>query len=109
MPGASGCGVLACTRPFQGLRTSSILVTRLLPRGLREGHAKVSAAPGGSPAVTIRAHHLALLDLLEDALPTAVGQACPDVEELVAKVIELEDDGVRLAAVGARMLLEEPE
>jgi hypothetical protein len=100
-----------CTRPFQGLSAGSSPVARStsLLAARRQPRPQGAAPPGGSPAVAISAYDLALLYLVEDALPAAVGQGLPDVEALVTKVIELEHHRVGLAAVDARMLLEEPE
>jgi hypothetical protein len=52
--------------------------------------------------MAVGADHLALLDLVEDRLPIAIRQRGADVERLVAEVIELEHDRIRLPAVGAR-------
>jgi hypothetical protein len=51
--------------------------------------------------MAVRTDDLALLDLSEDALPTPVHEPLADVEYLVAKVVELEDDGIGLAAIRA--------
>ena len=59
--------------------------------------------------MAVRADDLALLNLIEDALPSAVGEGLADVERLVLDVVELEYDGVGLTAVHARMGLEECE
>jgi hypothetical protein len=56
--------------------------------------------------VTVCAHDLALVDLVEDALPVAVRQGLADVERLVAEVVELENHRVALAAVDAWVALE---
>jgi hypothetical protein len=55
--------------------------------------------------MAVRAHDLALLDLLEDALPIPVRQRVADVEGLVVRihVIELENDRVVFSAIHARM------
>src|SRR5918996_2311756 len=50
-----------------------------------------------------RAHHLALLDFVEDALPAALRELGADRERLVAEVVELEDDGIGLPAVATRV------
>jgi len=64
--------------------------------------------PARSPAtVAVRADHLALRDLVEDALPVPIGKGVPDIKGLLAEVVEVEDDGVVFSAVDARMVLEE--
>jgi hypothetical protein len=60
----------------------------------------------GTTAVTVGAYHLAFLDLGEDDFPRPPDKMGTDRELLVAKVIELQNDGVCLAAVRARMRLE---
>jgi hypothetical protein len=61
-----------------------------------------------SPAtVAVRADHLALRDLVEDALPVPIAKGVPDIKGLLAEVVEVEDDGVVFSAVDARMVLEE--
>lgn len=57
----------------------------------------------GPPSVAVGADHLALLDLLEHALPVPVSDAGTDVEPLVAEMVEVEHYRVGLSAVGARM------
>jgi hypothetical protein len=54
--------------------------------------------------MTVCTNDLALCHLVEDALPLAVSQALPNAELLVAQVIELEHDRIRLSAVQAEML-----
>src|SRR5918992_2382532 len=51
--------------------------------------------------MAVGADNLALCDLVEDALPAPVRERPGDVEGLVSEVVELEDDRVGLAAVGA--------
>jgi hypothetical protein len=53
--------------------------------------------------VAVRAHHVALGDLFDERLPAAVTQTLGDVERLVAEMVELEHDRIRLAAVDTRM------
>jgi hypothetical protein len=57
--------------------------------------------------VAVRADDLALLDFVENGLPASVMDFPTDIEELLAQVIELQDDGVVLSAVDARVGLEE--
>jgi hypothetical protein len=61
----------------------------------------------GLSCVAVGAKDLTLRDLYEDRCPSETGCAhvC-DVVALVAEVVELEDDGVSLAAFDARMLSE---
>jgi hypothetical protein len=47
--------------------------------------------------------HLALCDLVEDALPASVRQRLRNLERLIPEVIELENDRVGLAAINAGM------
>jgi hypothetical protein len=56
--------------------------------------------------VAVPADDLAFLDLGEDRLPGVVGELRPDVEALVAEVVEFQDDWIRLTTVGTRMLRE---
>ena len=51
--------------------------------------------------MAVRADDLALLNLLEDALPAALVERLADLELLVTKVVELEYDRIVLAAVDA--------
>jgi hypothetical protein len=53
--------------------------------------------------MTICADDFAELDLLEDPLPTESVEAKPDVEVLLADVVELQDDGICFSAVGTRV------
>jgi len=56
--------------------------------------------------MAVRAAHNALRDLSLDSLPArAVGDHCRDVESLVAKVVELQNDNVLLTAVNAGTVL----
>jgi hypothetical protein len=57
--------------------------------------------------MAIRADHVALCDLVEDGLPITRSDPSGNGELLAAEVIELKNDWVRLAAVGARVLAEE--
>ena len=57
--------------------------------------------------MAVRADDLALLDLGEDRLPLLLDERRADVEQLVAQMVEIEDHRVRLAAVDARVGLEE--
>ena len=59
--------------------------------------------------MAVRADDLAFRDLLEDALPVAVGKRLANVELLVGEVIELEDHRVGLTAVDARDGAEETQ
>jgi hypothetical protein len=54
--------------------------------------------------VTVCTNDLALCNLVEDVVPVAVADAVGDPELLVSEMIELEDDGIALAAVDAGML-----
>jgi hypothetical protein len=56
--------------------------------------------------MAVRADDLALGHLVEDCLPSAPRERLPDVERLVAQVIELQH-GIGLAAISARMRNEE--
>lgn len=56
--------------------------------------------------MAIRAHDLALLNFSEYYIPWPVLKVLPDVETLVAQVVEIEDHGIGLAAVDARVTLE---
>jgi hypothetical protein len=89
-----------CTRPFQGLSEGSIPSARLV---LGQHGAKRSPSPGSPPTMTVGAHHDALLDFTEDARPVSVGESLPDVEQLVAEVVELVNHRVALAAVDTRV------
>jgi hypothetical protein len=53
--------------------------------------------------VAVGADHLAFRDLLEDALPASVRERLRHIEALVAEVVELENDGVGLTAINARI------
>jgi hypothetical protein len=57
--------------------------------------------------VAVCANDIALGDLVKDGLPAAPADACGDGELLVAEVIELENDRIGLAAVGAGMTAKE--
>jgi hypothetical protein len=57
--------------------------------------------------MTVCTNHVALGDLIEDRLPFAVADAFGDVEVLGFEVVELEDQGVGLAAVDAGVAAEE--
>jgi hypothetical protein len=59
--------------------------------------------------VAVAADHLALLDLLENAVPTSVRELGADRELLFPQVIELKNLRVVLTAVDARMILEVSE
>jgi hypothetical protein len=56
--------------------------------------------------MTVRADDLALLDLLQHVFPPTCVDGLTDVELLVAQVVELEDDGIRLSALDARVEFE---
>jgi hypothetical protein len=56
--------------------------------------------------VTVGTDHIALLDLVEDALPVAGGKGMADIERLLSEVVELEHDRIGLAAFGAGMAAE---
>jgi len=57
--------------------------------------------------MAVCADDLALLDLVEDALPPAIRDGLPDVEQLVVTdVVELEDYWVPLPAVDAGVAAE---
>jgi hypothetical protein len=61
----------------------------------------------GSSSMTVCTNDVALCNLIDDALPVSVPETASDVESFVATVVEFQHDGVRLAAVDARMLCEE--
>ena len=67
-----------------------------------------SPAPG-SPTMTVCTNHVALCNLVEDRLPAAITDAFGNVEPLVGKMVELEDQRIGLAAIDARVLAEELE
>jgi len=57
----------------------------------------------GTATVAVRADDFALCHLLEDALPAPVRELIPDVEALVAQMVQIEDDRIGLTAVAARV------
>jgi hypothetical protein len=57
--------------------------------------------------MTVCTNDLALCHLVEDALPIAVSEPLADSELLVPQVVELQHDRVPLAAIDARMLMQE--
>jgi hypothetical protein len=57
--------------------------------------------------MTVCTNHLANVDLGEHRLPAAVAQASGDVEVLMPKMVELQDERVGLATVGAVPLAKE--
>ena len=59
--------------------------------------------------MTVRTLDLALVDLVEDALPVAVRQRRTDVEALIAEMVELEHEGIGLPTDATRMMREERE
>jgi hypothetical protein len=59
---------------------------------------------GGSPSMTISTNHVALCDLVQHSLPAVVAKPLGDIEVLVPKVVELENERICLAAIGARLL-----
>jgi hypothetical protein len=54
--------------------------------------------------MTVRAHDLALGDLSQNAVPVSIWESSSDLEVLLADVIELENQRVGFAAIGARVL-----
>ena len=66
-----------------------------------------SGPKSGPPTMTVCTNHVALCDLVEDRLPFTVPDAFGDVEVLGFEVVELEDQGIALAAVDAGVLAEE--
>ena len=64
---------------------------------------KSASATRSAASMTVCANDLALRDLVEDALPVPGVELGADREPLVPKVVELEHDRVRVAAVDARM------
>jgi hypothetical protein len=56
--------------------------------------------------MTVCTNDLALVDLGEDVGPGAVSEALGYAERLLPEMVELEDQGVRLAAVRTGMLAE---
>ena len=65
------------------------------------------ASQGGPPTMTVCTNHLAGVDLVEDRLPAAIAETGCNAEVLVPEVVELEDQRVGLAAVGAWALAKE--
>jgi hypothetical protein len=59
--------------------------------------------------MTVCTNDLALCNLVEDVLPIAIPDAVGDPELLLSKMIELEHDGIVLAAVDAGMLAKESD
>ena len=57
--------------------------------------------------MTVCTNDLALCNLVEDVLPIAIPDAVGDPELLLSKMIELEHDGIALAAVNVGMLSQE--
>ena len=53
--------------------------------------------------MTVCTTDVALRHLVEDGLPVAVAQAAGDVERLVLKMVELEDERISFAAVHTGM------
>jgi hypothetical protein len=53
--------------------------------------------------MTVSTNHVAFRDFGDYIGPAVVAHALRDVERLVSAVVELEDNGVGLATVGARM------
>jgi hypothetical protein len=56
--------------------------------------------------MAVRANHIALRDLIKDRSPAPPADASGDIKFLLAEMIELEDDRIGLAAVGAWMCTE---
>jgi hypothetical protein len=54
--------------------------------------------------MTVCTNDLALCNLVEDALPVAIPNALGDIEFLVPEMVELEDDRICLAAIGAGVI-----
>ena len=59
--------------------------------------------------MAVRTHNLALGDLGNDYLPRISVRQLSDIASLVTHVIELQHDGIGLAAVGAGMIEEMAE
>ena len=59
--------------------------------------------------MAVRAHDLALGNLIQNLRPGTVANTRFDVERLVTEVVELQDERIRLAAVDAASLAEEYE
>jgi hypothetical protein len=57
--------------------------------------------------MAVCANHIALRNLGKDRLPAPVTKTRGDVEALIAKVVELEDERIELAAVDATTLAKE--
>jgi hypothetical protein len=70
---------------------------------LRQDCPKGASSPRGAATVAVRAHHLALLHLVEDVIPPPAREGGADRERLVAQVVELEHDRVSFAAIDARV------
>ena len=73
---------------------------------LGQQESQCPSATRGPPAMAVRADDLALFDLVENGLPASIVDFPPDVEELLAQVVKLQDDRVVLSAVDAGMGLE---
>jgi hypothetical protein len=58
---------------------------------------------GGSATVAVRTDHLALLNLREDRRSGLIRQLAADGERLFPQMVELKNDRICLAAVGARV------
>ncbi len=69
--------------------------------------ARESGPEGGSATMTVCTNDVALGNLVECGLPGAVANTFGDLEALVAEMVELEDDRIALAAVGAGVVAEE--
>jgi hypothetical protein len=69
----------------------------------RAGEATPSS---GAATVTVCTNHLALCNLVEDALPAPIPEALPDAEFFVSEMVELEHDRVALATIDAGMLVQ---
>ncbi|MBA3867467.1 MAG: hypothetical protein H0X42_14190 [Solirubrobacterales bacterium] len=67
----------------------------------RTGEATPSS---GAAPVTVCTNHLALCNLVEDALPAPIPEALADAELFVPQVIELEHYRVSFAAIDAGVL-----
>ncbi|HSS42541.1 MAG TPA: hypothetical protein VLK37_08340 [Solirubrobacterales bacterium] len=57
----------------------------------------------GAASMTVCTNDVALCNLVEHVIPVAVPHSARDVEFLVPQMVELEYDGIGLAAVNARV------
>jgi hypothetical protein len=68
--------------------------------------AKEAAPLSGTASMTVCTNDVALCNLVEHVVPIAISDASRDREFLVAQVVELQHDGIGLAAIDARVVAE---